>query len=140
MYDYKKVNGHVEKFQSLYYQLGDIGYIDDDGNLNICGRIDSIINLNGGRISTDEIEKIIQQCEYVDIAKVVKEKDQKENEYLVAYATVKKDCEPSQIKAYCQQNLDYNKIPRHIFIVKEFKFSESGKIVNLQNRKNGEIV
>ena len=41
-----------------YFRLHDVGYFDEEGFLYIGGRSDDVININGHRISTSEIENI----------------------------------------------------------------------------------
>lgn len=43
--------------------LGDVGFVDDDGNIHLVGRSDRIVKLRGNRISLEAIELVLRQRE-----------------------------------------------------------------------------
>ncbi|MDX1195436.1 AMP-binding protein [Sinorhizobium medicae] len=43
--------------------LGDVGFVDDDGNIHLVGRSDRIVKLRGNRISLESIESVLRQRE-----------------------------------------------------------------------------
>ncbi|UAW96837.1 acetate--CoA ligase [Halopseudomonas nanhaiensis] len=51
-------DGYLSRFPG-YYQSGDAGYLDDDGYLFVMGRTDDIINVDGHRLSTGEMEEVL---------------------------------------------------------------------------------
>jgi propionyl-CoA synthetase len=44
-----------------WYETGDAGFIDADGFVHIMGRTDDIINVAGHRLSTGQMEQIVQR-------------------------------------------------------------------------------
>ena len=67
-----------------WFKTGDLGYIDQKGNIYIRGRIKNlIIGTNGENIYPEEIESIINSIEYIEESLVVKQKDK-----LIAYVNI----------------------------------------------------
>jgi acyl-CoA synthetase (AMP-forming)/AMP-acid ligase II len=68
-----------------WFSTGDVGYVDDDGNVHISGRIKDIINRGGEKFSAREMEDII--CRHPDIrqAAVVPAPDERFGEVPAAF-------------------------------------------------------
>ncbi len=68
-----------------WFSTGDVGFVDDDGNVHISGRIKDIINRGGEKFSAREMEDII--CRHPDIrqAAVVPAPDQRFGEVPAAF-------------------------------------------------------
>ncbi len=49
------------------YRSGDLGYIDENGELNVVGRMDNMVKLHGFRIELDEISHAAMDCPDVDM-------------------------------------------------------------------------
>ena len=58
-----------------YYCTGDAGYFDDDGYLHIVTRTDDIINCNGHRLSTAQMEEAVLKHKSIAEAAVIGIKD-----------------------------------------------------------------
>lgn len=70
-----------------WFHTGDLGFIDQKGNLHINGRIKNmIIGANGKNIMPEEIESVINSYNYVVESVVVKKKDK-----LIAYVYLNRD-------------------------------------------------
>ena len=70
-----------------WFRTGDLGFIDQKGNLHINGRIKNmIIGANGKNIMPEEIESVINSYNYVVESVVVKKKDK-----LIAYVYLNRD-------------------------------------------------
>jgi len=82
---YKNTKATSEVFTSDgWFKTGDLGYIDQKGNLYIKGRIKNlIIGTNGENIYPEEIESIINSIDYIEESLVVKQKDK-----LIAYVNI----------------------------------------------------
>jgi acetyl-CoA synthetase len=68
------ISSYFSAFPGFFY-TGDEAVVDKDGNHFILGRIDDIVNINGHRLSTAEVENVVSQCEGVSEAAVVPEED-----------------------------------------------------------------
>lgn len=109
--------------------LNDYGYKKDE-ELFVMGRIDNIINVNGLKVSSAEIEKELMKNEYIEKVSVIKQiKDSRE--YAKAYVVLKSDShiEEEQLFEFCKKNIEHYKIPNKIEIVEELHYTETGKIL-----------
>lgn len=138
IYDYRVKKNKVEAYIGHEFYLGDIGYIDQNGNLFIYGRNDSVINLNGEKISLHEIETVLLSHPYVENVKVVACEKNSVPYYIEAYIVLSKNnnCTKQELRQYIRSRLDFHKIPRFIHIVESLEITETGKILNKQGYKN----
>jgi len=56
--DERFITSYFEKFPG-YYETGDSGYIDEDGNVFVMARTDDVINVAGHRLSTGAMEEVL---------------------------------------------------------------------------------
>jgi len=64
---YKNDEATKATFKGDYFKTGDLGKIDDDGFLYICGRAKSvIITKNGKNVYPEELEEILNKNDYIE--------------------------------------------------------------------------
>ena len=109
---------------------GDIGYVDEDGEVFILGRAsDCYYTKDGIRVFQFDIENVILQDEAVSDCKVVKTDDDK----IVAHIIVKENCEEtkteliSRINETCKKTLEEYAVPTHYKIREVFPVHSNGK-------------
>lgn len=49
---------HGEKM----YRSGDLAYLQEDGNIQYCGRCDNQVKIHGQRMELEEIESVMLRC------------------------------------------------------------------------------
>ncbi|KAI1086038.1 acetyl-CoA synthetase-like protein [Rostrohypoxylon terebratum] len=60
---YRNQNATDESFTTdRWFRTGDRGFIDGNGNLNLVGRSKDVININGVKIATGDIQEAIEQA------------------------------------------------------------------------------
>ncbi len=64
--------------------LGDYGYINENGNLTVLSRTKDLFNVNGKKISSLEIEEMIDKCPYVKYVYAVAPKNSN-NKFRICY-------------------------------------------------------
>lgn len=107
--------------------LNDYGCLKND-NLYIYGRIDNIVNINGLKVSCDEVQELISKCDNVLSVKV--ERAEKEKyEYIVAYVEFERLSEHSISDLYkiLLNTMEHSKIPQKIVAVDGFEHTITGK-------------
>ena len=116
---------------------GDLGYKDENGNFHITGRIKDMIIRGGENIYPNEIETFLQTLPGVKVAEVVGIPSKKYGEVVGAFILLDENARlhPSDIKDYCKDRIARYKIPKHVFIVKEFPLTGSGKIQKFKLRE-----
>ena len=64
--------------------MGDYGYINENGNLTVLSRTKDLFNVNGKKISSLEIEEMIDKCPYVKYVYAVAPKNSN-NKFRICY-------------------------------------------------------
>ncbi len=76
-------------FEDGWFKTGDIGYIDNDGFLHICGRLKNVIISNSGKnVFPEEIEDLLNRSSFILESVVYGEKDVKHDEIIAAKIVV----------------------------------------------------
>lgn len=117
---------------SRIYYTGDRVILNENGNLEFIGRMDSQVKLHGYRIEIGDIVSRIEYIERVEKA-VVRVETLGNDKYLVAYVSTK-DGNPdlSDIKNHLKQNLPDYMIPSYWNCVEKFALTLNGKIDTTQ--------
>lgn len=122
----------VQTCKNQWIHTNDIGYIDEDGYLHFVANKAHSIHLGrvGGRISSLEIESVIDS--HPDIAKsvVIGVSDDIGNEVIKAVVVPKSGAEltPIDVSKHCEKRLTYHKLPRYIELRDELPRSPAGKV------------
>lgn len=86
---YKNDLATKEAFENGWFKTGDLGFIDEDGFLHICGRKKNvIISRSGKNVFPEEIEDILNRSPYVQECLVYGENDPKLDEIIAAQIVV----------------------------------------------------
>lgn len=90
MLGYYKNELQTEKaFENGWFKTGDIGYVDDDGFLHICGRLKNVIISNSGKnVFPEEIEDLLNRSPFILECVVYGEKDSKHDEVIATKIVV----------------------------------------------------
>lgn len=109
---------------------GDLGVKDEKGYYRITGRIKDIIIRGGENIYPREIEEYLYKISAVKDVQVAAIPDKKYGEVPGAFIILKEGETLSEedVRDFCRGQIARYKIPRHIFFVKEFPMTGSGKI------------
>jgi long-chain acyl-CoA synthetase len=86
---YKNDQVTKDTFENGWFKTGDLGFIDDDGFLHICGRKKNvIISRSGKNVFPEEIEDILNRSPFVQECLVYGEDDPKLDEIIAAQIVV----------------------------------------------------
>lgn len=109
---------------------GDLGYVDDVGDLNFVGRLDDALKVGGENVSPLEIENVLTEHPAVDEAAVVGVEDRHYGHVPVAIVTVRegRTLNEDALVTHARKHLSAFKIPRRIHIVDDFPRTATGKI------------
>lgn len=83
--NFKIING------KYVYISGDGAYYDDNGYINITGRVDDVMNVSGHRVSSAEIESAISSHKSIAEVAVTSRPDSISGECIVAYVVLKNE-------------------------------------------------
>lgn len=122
---------------------GDIGYMDEDGDIFLIERKNDLIKSSGLTIFPSEVEEVL--CSHPDIAEaaVLGTFDQQGNEQVSAFIVLKAGAQnsPAIIQDYCRESLAEYKIPRCIKFCNSLPRNELGRILRkeLKAQKSRDI-
>ncbi|MFT8315480.1 MAG: AMP-binding protein [Clostridium sp.] len=109
--------------------VGDIGRIDNEGNLYVLGRENNTINKGGVKILPYNIEKVLDNHPEISKSVVFGIKHPVKGEEIYAVILSKSNSLTiKDIKEYCKKNLEPYLQPKKIKIVRDLKLNSSGKI------------
>jgi fatty-acyl-CoA synthase len=113
-----------------WLHTGDIGYIDDQLNIHLTGRIKDMIIRGGENIAPSEIEDVIADLPGIRQVKVVGVPDDHYIEEICACIVCTDDSKvtPDEIRQYLKGFLAYYKIPKHIVFIDSLPMNQNNKV------------
>ena len=120
-----------------YMHTGDIATMDDDGYVNISGRIKDMVIRGGENVYPREIEEFLYTHPAVKDVQVIGVPDLKYGEELCAWVILNSGSEISaeDIRAYCRGQIAHYKIPRYVMFVDGWPMTVSGKVQKYKMRE-----
>ncbi|MCW2581089.1 MAG: short-chain acyl-CoA synthetase [Blastococcus sp.] len=121
-----------------WMHTGDLAVMDDEGYLNIVGRIKDMVIRGGENVYPREIEEFLYSHPDVIDAQVIGVPDERYGEELMAWVRLREGAEPltaEALRAFCAGKLAHYKVPRYVKVVDEFPMTVTGKIRKVQMRQ-----
>ena len=121
-----------------WMHTGDLGVMDDDGYLNITGRIKDMVIRGGENVYPREIEEFLYTHPDVLDAQVVGVPDERYGEELCAWIKLREgapELTAEAVREFASGKLARYKIPRYVLIVDEFPMTVTGKIRKVEMRQ-----
>jgi 2-furoate---CoA ligase len=114
-----------------WYATGDVGRIDEDGDLWVVGRVDDMVISGGENIHPVEVEDVLARAPGLGEVAVVGAPDDRWGQRVVAYVVADGDVTAETLDAFCleSESLARFKRPREYRFVPELPKSPSGKIL-----------
>lgn len=121
----------AESFKGGWTKTGDLGFVDEDGDLIIAGRSKELIIRGGYNITPLEIETALHLHPAVQQAAVVGVPHEVLGEDIAAAVTLRPGLVASgdEIIAFCREHLADNKLPRTLVILDAMPLNPNGKIL-----------
>lgn len=119
-----------------WLHTGDTGFLDEDGNVHLTGRLKELIIRGGENISPAEIEEVLEGDNRIDMCKAVGVPDEHYGEEICLCVVLKPDtsCDENELRDLLKAKLADFKIPKYILFLESFPISSTGK-VSLQELK-----
>ncbi len=116
---------------------GDLGSMDEDGYVQVTGRLKNMIIRGGENIYPREIEECLFSHPHVAEAAVFGVPDDYWGEEIAAWIKLHqdKDCSVKEIRNFCSTALSHFKVPRYIKFVSEFPMTVTGKLQKFKMRE-----
>jgi len=118
-------------FIAGWTKTGDLGYVDEDGDLIMVGRSKELIIRGGYNITPLEIETALHLHPSVQQAAVVGIEHDVLGEDIAAAVTLRpgQSADDAEIIEFCRQHLADNKVPRTLVILDDMPLNPNGKIL-----------
>lgn len=123
--------------EAHWMHTGDLAVMDDEGYVNIVGRIKDMIIRGGENVYPREIEEFLYTHPKIADVQVIGLPDPKYGEEIMAWIKLKEGetATPEEIKVYCKDKIAHYKVPRYIKFVDGFPMTVTGKIQKFLMRK-----
>ena len=120
-----------------WMHTGDIAVMDEEGYVNIVGRIKDMIVRGGENVYPREIEEYLMTHEAVEAAQATGVPDPEYGEEIIAWVRLKDGAEATaeDIRAFCRGRIAHYKIPRYIRFSDEFPMTVTGKAQKFRMRE-----
>ncbi|WP_239018152.1 class I adenylate-forming enzyme family protein [Sphingomonas flavalba] len=117
----------AEVIRDGWFHTGDIGSIDEDGQVMFHGRTKDMLKVGGENVAAAEIEAILQSHPAVRLAQIVGLPDNRYVEIPAAFVELVEGESPTEAEliGFCKGKLASFKIPRHVRVVTEWPMSTS---------------
>ena len=121
-----------------WMHTGDIAVMDEEGFVQITGRIKDMVIRGGENIYPREIEEFLHTHPDVLDAQVVGVPDEKYGEELCAWVRMREGAEPltaETLREFAAGRLAHYKIPRYVKVVDDFPMTVTGKVRKVEMRE-----
>ncbi|WP_252108580.1 MULTISPECIES: AMP-binding protein [unclassified Halomonas] len=121
-----------------WMHTGDLATMDDEGYLQIVGRIKDMVIRGGENVYPKEVEEFLYTHPSVADVQVTGVPDEKYGEELIAWVRLNADAEEitgEDLRAFCKDKITHFKIPRYFKFVDEFPMTVTGKIQKFKMRE-----
>lgn len=116
---------------------GDLAIMDDEGYINIVGRIKDMIIRGGENIYPKVIEEFLYTHENIKEVSVFGVPDEKLGEQVCVWIQMHDNYKltEAEVKEYCRGKIAHYTIPHHVKFVHEFPMTVTGKIRKIEMRE-----
>jgi fatty-acyl-CoA synthase len=113
-----------------WMRTGDLATMDEQGYVNIVGRLKDMVIRGGENVYPREIEEFLYSHPKIQDVQVIGVPDPRYGEEICAWIKLKggQTATPEEIREFCKGQIAHYKIPRYIEFVPEFPMTITGKI------------
>jgi fatty-acyl-CoA synthase len=123
--------------QARWMHTGDLATMDEEGYINIVGRIKDLVIRGGENVYPREVEEYLYTHPKISDVQVIGVPDPKYGEEIMAWVKVKpgEQVTEEELKEFCRGQIAHYKIPRYIKFVDSFPMTVTGKVMKFQMRE-----
>jgi fatty-acyl-CoA synthase len=123
-----------------WMHTGDLAVMDDEGYVNIVGRIKDMIIRGGENVYPREIEEFLYTHPAVADVQVIGVPDERYGEEIMACVRLADSVDPTTVTAddirdFCRGRIAHFKVPRYVSFVSEFPMTVTGKVRKVEMRE-----
>jgi acyl-CoA synthetase (AMP-forming)/AMP-acid ligase II len=134
---YKDEQKTEEVMRGGWFKSGDMGYLDDGGEIRVVDRKKECINTGGEKVFPLEVEEVINQHPKVDDVCIIGVPDEEWGNTIRAVVQLEpgQALEEQDVRDFCRGELAGYKIPRTVVFVDELPCSPVGKMLRQKVRE-----
>ena len=119
-----------------WMHTGDLATMDEEGYVNIVGRIKDMIIRGGENVYPREIEEFLYTHPAVADVQVIGVPDERYGEELMAWVIPREGeaLDEESVRAFCEGRIARQKVPRYVKIVDAFPMTVTGKVQKYKMR------
>jgi fatty-acyl-CoA synthase len=116
---------------------GDLAVMDDEGYVNIVGRIKDMVIRGGENIYPREIEEFLYTHPSIADVQVIGVPDERYGEEVCAWVVLKagEELDEEGLREFCRGRIARQKVPRYVRFVDGFPMTVTGKIQKFKMRE-----
>jgi fatty-acyl-CoA synthase len=113
-----------------WMHTGDLAVMDDEGYVNIVGRIKDMIIRGGENVYPREVEEFLYTHPKIQDVQVIGVPDERYGEEIMAWVKLKagETASEEEIRTFCQGQIAHFKVPRYVKFADAFPMTVTGKI------------
>ena len=118
-----------------FLHTGDMGYVDDGGEVHWTGRRTEMIKTGGANVSPAELEFALRACPDVRRTKVIGLPDERMGEIVVLCAERAANAEPTgaELQAFLRARVAAYKVPRHVLLFEPGELPSTGSDTKIRD-------
>jgi crotonobetaine/carnitine-CoA ligase len=136
---YKDAEKTKEMIRDGYWFSGDMGMIDDNGNLRFVDRIKDYLRIGGENVSSTVVEEVIRRHPSIREVAVVGVMGDLGHDEMIAHVVLNEgtQLEPGQFFEFCNENMSYFMVPRYLKMRSEIPKTGTLRIEKYKLRQEG---
>jgi len=120
-------NPLVQDRTDLMHRTGDLGRYTSEGNIEVLGRKDDQVKVNGIRVELNEVKQAVLGLDFISQAEVVAHQNSDNQQELICYYTGTHTT-PELFRSGLQTELNESLIPAYFVHLDEFPLTINGKV------------
>ncbi|WP_127501601.1 AMP-binding protein [Actinoplanes solisilvae] len=121
-----------------WMHTGDLATMDEEGYVNIVGRIKDLVIRGGENVYPREVEEFLYTHPDIADVQVIGVPDPKYGEELMAWVVLRPEATTltaDDVRAFCAGKLSHFKVPRYVHVVDGFPMTVTGKVRKVEMRE-----
>jgi fatty-acyl-CoA synthase len=116
---------------------GDLATMDEDGYVNIVGRIKDLVIRGGENVYPREVEEFLYGHPDIVDVQVIGVPDARYGEELMAWIVARPGVtlDVDDVRAFCDGRIARYKVPRYVKLVEDFPMTVTGKVQKFKMRE-----
>jgi fatty-acyl-CoA synthase len=120
-----------------WMHTGDLATMDDEGYVNIVGRIKDMIIRGGENVYPREVEEFLYTHPEIADVQVIGVPDERYGEEIMAWVQLREgsSLDADELREWCRGRIAHFKVPRYVKVVDEFPMTVTGKVQKFKMRE-----